>query len=373
MRALVPESIVPGAGHFDGLNIADNVVEGFGWIFRRPYKIDRAALFVDGTYCAECEPMARPDVAETCRWAKESRPFGFRFRGLPTSIGRVACSRLDVIGYAGRRPVARVSTFCPSVCDDDLPLPPAALAERVSGVSGNLFRLQGLKMFTDLLDVLRRYAIPLQGRLLDWGCGCARVLRWFFLRGEYQVLNTKHPPTEPPLPVGCDVDPEAVDWCRANLNCSFALVPFDPPTGLPREAYDLVIACSVLTHLDRRRQTRWLEEVSRWLAPGGYFIASTNAEFAFRAKHPELQPKGFGKFVEGWAPRLYRPRLVHGIFDDMPDPSIRWFVPEQEYRMVFQSRAYTEELCARFFEVIGYVECGLDGFQDIVVCRKPKV
>lgn len=373
MRALVPESIVPGAGHFDGLSFSGKTFEGFGWIFRRPYKIDRATLFIDGSYCAECDPMDRPDVAETCRWASESRPFGFRFSVSPTSFQKITCTRLDVIGYAGRRPVARVSTFCPSLGDDNLPLPPPALAERVSGVAGDLFRLQGLKMFTDLVDVLQRYAIPRRGRLLDWGCGCARVLRWFFLREEYQILNTKDASTEPSLPVGCDVDPEAVQWCRANVNASFALVPFDPPTEVPRGAYDLVLACSVLTHLDRARQARWLEEVFQWMAPGGYFVASTNAEFAFRSKHPELQPEGFGKFIERWVPRLYRPRVVRGILDDMPDPSIRWFVPEQEYRMVFQSRAYTEELCARFFEVIGYVECGLDGFQDVVVCRKPKV
>ncbi|MCX7624676.1 MAG: class I SAM-dependent methyltransferase [Candidatus Sumerlaeaceae bacterium] len=373
MKALKPDTIVPGAGHFDRVVCSPSVLDGFGWIFRRPYKIDRADLFVDGTHCANCEPMNRPDVAETCRWAPESRPFGFRFQISSPALRETWCHRIDVIGYAAQRPVARVSTFCPSLHNDHLPLPPPALAERVSGVAGEHFRLQGLKMFTDLIDVLRRYAVPLRGRLLDWGCGCARVLRWFFIRDEFVVLNTKHSSAGNDLPVGCDVDPEALEWCRSNLNGCFALVPFDPPTSLPSGAYDLVIACSVLTHLDRFRQQNWLEEVHRWLAPGGYFIASTNAEFAFRSKHPHLKPNGVWKFIEQWAAAFCRPRIVKTILDDMPDPSIRWFVPEQEYRMVFQSRTFTEQLCARFFDVVGYVECGLDGFQDVIVCRKSKV
>jgi len=372
MRRFKPERVPPGAGHFDVLSYSQEGIEGLGWVFRRPYCISRAVIFVDGVQRAECERMERPDVETVCAWAHDARPFGFRFKLSPHSGMAWPPNRLDVVVYANGRPVARVSTFCLPAESESLPLPPPALAERVSGVVGEHFRLQGLKMFTDLMDILDRFAIPRQGRLLDWGCGCGRVLRWFLLRHDFHLLNFEGA-NESPLALGCDVDPEALEWCRINLRAPFELVPFDPPTALPSGAYDLVIASSVLTHLDRRRQEQWLQEVHRWLAPGGHFIASTNAEFAFRSKHPEISLQGWRKWVDEKLGRFIRPKLVRGILDDMPDPSIRWFVPADTYRMVFQSRRFTERLCARYFDVIGYVECGLDGFQDVIVCRKPNV
>ncbi len=368
MRAHNMKNVPHGAGHFDELAVDGTAWHGLGWIFRRPYRITHAELFADGRWVGACEAMERPDVEEACRWAPEARPFGFRFR---YKCDTQATQRFDVVGFAGKRPVARVSCFCPPPsASDAIPVPPPELAVRVSGSTGEKFRLQGLTMYTDLLDALQRFAVPLRGRLLDWGCGCGRVLRWFLLREEFKILNGAYAFGSNATPLGCDVDPEAIDWCRQNYGARFELVPFDPPTPLPSAAYDLVIACSVLTHLDRERQMAWLQEVHRWLAPGGHFVASTNAEFAFRSKHPHVMPQGWQAWLEEKVPTLWRAKMVRGIYDEMRDPNMRWVVDEETYRMVFQSRRYTEELCSRFFDVLGYIECGLDGFQDLIVCRK---
>ncbi|MGB9692102.1 MAG: class I SAM-dependent methyltransferase [Candidatus Sumerlaeaceae bacterium] len=373
MRLAKLETIPPAGGHFDELAAEGAAWEGLGWIFRRPFCITRAELFADGEPVGPCEEMKRPDVIEACAWAGESRPFGFRFR-YNMSQRATPVQRFDVIGFEGRRAIARVSCFCPPpTTEQTFPIPPPELAIRVSGSTGEKFRLQGLKMYTDLLDAMRRFAVPLRGRLLDWGCGCGRVLRWFLSRNDFDLLNCPSAIDARGLPLGCDVDPEAIEWCRENLGAAFELVSFDPPTALPASSYDVVLACSVLTHLDRERQIAWLKEVHRWLVPGGHFFASTNAEFAFRSKHPHVQPQGWRGWIEKKAPTLWRATIVQGIYDEMRDPNMRWVVDEETYRMVFQSRRYTEELCSRFFDVLGYIECGLDGFQDLIVCRKRTV
>lgn len=356
------------AGHFDELVLTKDSLGGKGWMFRRPYRLSRATLFVDGHPYDLCEREERPDVAQVCAWAPEARPFGFRFE-IPLELfeGKLP-RRVDVVAYERSRPVARLSSFCATAESETFPLPPPELAVRVSGVTGETFRVQGLKMYTDLLDTIERYALPTTGRLLDWGCGCGRVLRWFLGRSEFVIQNATAGPGTPPL--GCDIDPDAIAWCLSHYPGNFEQVPFDPPTSLPSEAYDVVMACSVLTHLDRDRQLAWLGEVHRWLAPGGYFLASTNAEFAFRLQHPTLRHDGWRRWVETHAARWWRPRLMRDILDGMPDPNIRWVIPEDTYRMVFAPRWFTEKLCAQYFDVLGYIECGLDGYQDLIVCRK---
>jgi hypothetical protein len=39
---------------------------------------------------------------------------------------------------------------------------------------------------------------------------------------------------------------------------------------------------------------------------------------------------------------------------------------------VFQSRAHTIEVCSAYFDVVDYVERGLNGHQDLVVLRRPR-
>ncbi len=363
--------IPPSAGHFDELELKNETLRGKGWLFHRPYRLSRATVFVDGLPIENCEREPRPDVAQVCAWAPEAEPYGFRFE-IPMGLFEGDLPhRLDIVAYERSRPVARLSSFCPPPTREAFPVPPPELAVRVSGVTGETFRVQGLKMYTDLVDTIEHYALPKAGRLLDWGCGCGRVLRWFLQRNDFLIKNATTSPDEPPL--GCDIDPDAIGWCRTHYGARFEQVPFDPPTQLPTAAYDLVMACSVLTHLDRDRQLAWLAEVHRWLLPGGYFLASTNAEFAFRLQHPTLRHEGWRRWVETHAARWWRPPLMRDILDGMPDPNIRWVIPEDTYRMVFAPRWFTEKLCAQYFDVLGYIECGLDGYQDLIVCRKRRV
>jgi 2-polyprenyl-3-methyl-5-hydroxy-6-metoxy-1,4-benzoquinol methylase len=99
------------------------------------------------------------------------------------------------------------------------------------------------------------------GRTLDWGCGCARVLR-------YIAQNAS--PVE-----GADVDETNVAWCQSNLpSVPVSQIPLLPPTHYPDNSFDLVFGISVLTHLRESAQDAWLRELSRIIRPGGHAALS---------------------------------------------------------------------------------------------------
>ena len=41
--------------------------------------------------------------------------------------------------------------------------------------------------------------------VLDWGCGCGRIIEMF----QHLTKNKEF--------YGCDIDAEAIDWCKNNL------------------------------------------------------------------------------------------------------------------------------------------------------------
>ena len=51
--------------------------------------------------------------------------------------------------------------------------------------------------------------------------------------------------------------------------------PLHPPLVYPGEAFDLVYAFSVFTHLPESIQFSWMRELSRVLKAGGYLAIST--------------------------------------------------------------------------------------------------
>lgn len=86
--------------------------------------------------------------------------------------------------------------------------------------------------------------------ILDFGCGCGRVARWWRdLPGELH---------------GSDFNPTLVAWCQANLPFgTFGVNAPEPPLDYADDSFDLVYALSVLTHLPVETQQRWLDELAR--------------------------------------------------------------------------------------------------------------
>jgi SAM-dependent methyltransferase len=101
--------------------------------------------------------------------------------------------------------------------------------------------------------------------LLDFGCGCGRVLRHFMADGV-----SIH---------GSDLNPKLIRWCDANLApARFSVNGLAPPLAQADASVGLVYSLSVFTHLPENLQKPWLDELRRVLRPGGHLILSTHGE-----------------------------------------------------------------------------------------------
>ena len=101
------------------------------------------------------------------------------------------------------------------------------------------------------------------GAILEFGCGSAPLLR------VYRYLDGVRL-------IGVDANPECIEWCRRNVpDCEFYVNDLTPPLPFPEGSqFDLIVACSVFTHIPLEQQKIWVEEVKRVLKPGGYFVCT---------------------------------------------------------------------------------------------------
>lgn len=103
-------------------------------------------------------------------------------------------------------------------------------------------------------------------RVLDFGCGCGRVLR------EWREIDG-------PEFHGSDYNPSLVQWCRDHLGCAtVGKNELTPPLRYASQSFDLCYAVSVFTHLPESMQDAWLAELKRVLRPGGILLVTLSGE-----------------------------------------------------------------------------------------------
>jgi SAM-dependent methyltransferase len=145
-------------------------------------------------------------------------------------------------------------------------LPPARLRVAVDGSGDPDWFLRSGATAAEII----RSLLPLEGDVLDFGCGCGRVAR--HLGG----VN------------GCDYDSRMVEWCAENLPGEFRVNPLAPPTSYDSESFDAIYAISVLTHLPEDLAGGWLEEWRRILRPGGKLLVTVHGD-AYRDRLGQRQ------------------------------------------------------------------------------------
>lgn len=158
-------------------------------------------------------------------------------------------------------------SLAPHTPDLLIPLPPDDLMIRI-GVSPEAFpeRAARERIYEHVGEWVHqaiREAIPYVGgqRILDFGCGTGRVLRWFASEADVHLA-------------GCDVHSPSIEWMRANFPSSIRLYANDPSPPLPEAeaAFDLIYCGSVFSHLTD--WAPWLLELRRVLKTGGALVAS---------------------------------------------------------------------------------------------------
>ena len=119
-----------------------------------------------------------------------------------------------------------------------------------------------------LFKILDRNQLDLDrfGALLDFGCGCGRIVRGLHGLKHCQVHGT-------------DYNPKLIGWCRKTLPFGhFAVNRLEPPLNYRDGQFDFIYCLSVFTHMTEQLQHEWVAELRRILAPGGYLLITTHGE-----------------------------------------------------------------------------------------------
>jgi SAM-dependent methyltransferase len=206
---------------------------------------------------------------------------------------------------------------------------------RVAGTAdGDWFLRSGRAAYDAIAAAIR---LDDADAVLDFGCGCGRVLRYW---------------SDHDGPVhGSDRNEPAVRWCRRNL--PFAQLErngLSPPLAYADETFDLVYALSVFTHLTEELQIAWRDELHRVLRPGGRVLLTTHGS----AYLPRLE-------------RAERTRFERG------ELVVRWSdLPGSNLCSAYHPERYVRDTLARGFVLETIEPEGARGnpTQDLVVLRR---
>ena len=261
------------------------------------------------------------------------------------------------------------ATEYPAVGANLYPLPDTFLRDRVvgEGVSDESFHRGGLVDWRQLEDSLRAggYDFARLGSVLDFGCGCARTLRFF----ACYATTTQF--------VGADVDADAVDWCRDHIDfADFIRVGFRPPSPFAPETFAGVMSFSVFSHFSESLHLQWIEELHRITVPGAVLVLSTQGQHVIRTilddDRKDLFPcrqslataldvirsKGFAFFpYETLQMTDARNRTAFVNF------------PLQVYGSAFVLEPFIREHWGRWFEIVEH-RPSPDGWQDFTILRR---
>ncbi|MEX0644721.1 MAG: class I SAM-dependent methyltransferase [Parvularculaceae bacterium] len=259
-------------------------------------------------------------------------------------VARRAVDRLGLVEYYFRYAewrLAREKEKSPAVDADGVPIPPLYLMALVAGhADWRGFLSSGEAHAAEFARHASESGLPFEraGRILDFGCGCGRVLRHL-------------PKLTGAALYGVDYNPLLLRWCARNLKGEFARNRLRPPLRFPDAHFDIIYLLSVFTHLRIETQRDWLEELWRVTRTGGLVLATFHDEE--HASLPDLEEaraslKETGVF----------------IYNDRAEGS--------NFIATFQAREFSRRLFAERFEVLRIVPSSESGLgQALAVLRKP--
>lgn len=211
--------------------------------------------------------------------------------------------------------------------------PPARLMQRTTATEDiKRFSLTGKLIAFDVAAAFEICGpLPKSPKILDFGCGCGRVLPW---------LQMIYPSAKA---YGCDIESDLAGWLRDNLrDAEISVTDHQPPLPFPNNFFDAVYSISVFTHLPEDMQFAWLRELGRVTKPGGRLAFTTHGP----SVQPALKNRDF-VYSEGISSKDF--------------PSF--------YQNTFHSHEYIKREWSRYMTLDGIFPKGCAGHQDMVAGR----
>lgn len=175
--------------------------------------------------------------------------------------------------------------------------------------------------------------------VLDFGCGCGRVLRQWEGVTSAATFN------------GTDYNPRLVRWCNENLGCAtVGRNGLEPPLAYRNAEFDLCYAVSVFTHLPEPMQDAWLRELHRVIERDGILIVTLSGEGdLIRTTHEEQARFRAGNLV-----------------------SVDGKLAGTNMCGAYHPEAYVREHWAKYFRILDFIPEGAKGSpnQDLYVLQR---
>lgn len=236
----------------------------------------------------------------------------------------------------------------------EIQLPPPRLRYKVTGTdASDWFVESGAKSLRDLERALAsiRKSYGDFNDILEWGCGCGRILR--------------HLPV-PALPrklYGNEIDAEAIEWVSAHMPwIETSVTQGLPPLPYGDGSFDLIFNHSVMSHLDEDYQDAWLAELARVLRPGGVVTLTVHGQHAFDQFSGGIPPES--PLREQVTDIFY----TRGLFFTKDD---QWGADFPDfYHSAFHNVRYVFDHWSKFLRVCQYIPRGALDYQDMVVLTK---
>jgi SAM-dependent methyltransferase len=233
------------------------------------------------------------------------------------------------------------------------PFPPPYLRFRVTGsYSLEHFHNTGLASRHAFANALKKVGKSFEdfNSILDFGCGCGRIMRWMKDVSQYSQLH------------GIDTDKPAVRWCQNQLKFAhFSINNPLPPTEFQNNKFDLIFSNSVLTHLDNNYQDQWLEELNRIAKPGAYILVTVNGEHAWKQFYDTAPSNP--------AMKNYRDAFLRDGYLYVSNDNWSGIFPDF-YHSMFHSYEYVHQHWTKFLDIKAYLPKEMLEYQDIVVMQK---
>jgi SAM-dependent methyltransferase len=343
-RVLTPEPWCVDYISYDG-----QVFEVTGWALAPEGRHELLAFTLNDREFEETEfPLPRQDIMDLFWYKAGGDRAAFRCR---SSVKREEAFRdgyvtLKCVNRETTLPVrAEFNLYYPA--DGGPELPDAERRKRESGSeSAVLFVQEGFSAFKKLDLALNRTlnrSIGDFGNVLDWGCGCGRVTRYF------SSLHTRL--------FGVDRDEENVNWCRRQFPFGeFRIASLRPPTTFDAESFDLIIGVSMFSRLREKDQQEWLSELSRIAKPGAVLLMCTQGESTVARS--------------GWTERLWNNWQKTGFLAGGTKSDLGELGDEEYYVNTYMTEDYIRRNWSRFFEIVDFIPAYIGNHQDLAVMRK---
>lgn len=357
LNLIVPQSGLPKSELFGSvfatgiwaltdLNITAQQIIVEGWALPPfgvpvPYKIAHNGVPLENFVTVD-----RPDVAERFVMPGGGKQYGFRCE-MTNPDSATAEHEISFVDGRTLKPFNPHHTL--HYIASAAPLPENWQRKRVSSSEDlGVFLVIGASAYTRLDRVLLEYfgkRLAQADSVLDWGSGYGRVFRYF-------------PSDRLSHFTGIDIDPDNVEWSRANYPAArFEHIQPRPPTPFPEASFDVVFGISVFTHLPEGNQFEWLEELHRITRPGAAVLVTVHGETAWMLSDSSLQ-----RYAE-WRTNGF---IVSGKNSDLDEGS----ADSSLYYTTYTTRRYIFEKWSRYFRVLAVLDGAIANHQDLVVLER---